>query len=210
MNPPASFLDLSEQAFLERVKVRSSYKERSLKTLITVHWPELTRRLDLPSHILPDSPTSSRESNEQEERDDPFALPPNLSNKSRMDIVYLGNSMLERLKTTGKSTKLAQCGRDSTAWNVGCGGDKNENVMYRLFGDVKALHHALKPFSDIKLWVVISGTNNLRKKPFHLADTESYQLLLESCLWIAPKSKVIACDMFYRKDIPDAVVDESN
>lgn len=35
-------------------------------------------------------------------------------------------------------------------------------------------------------------------------------MLLEACVRIAPKSRIIACDMFYRKNIPDTIVDESN
>lgn len=96
------------------------------------------------------------------------------------------------------------------AWNAGCGGDKNENVIYRLSCGEENMCHALKTSSNVKLWVLMSGTNNLRKKPFRSSDLESYRLLLQACLWMAPESRIIACDMFYRKDIPDTVVDESN
>lgn len=96
------------------------------------------------------------------------------------------------------------------AWNAGCGGDKNENVIYRLICGEENLLSALKASGNVSLWVLMSGTNNLRKKPFRSSDIESYRLLLQACLWIAPESKIIACDMLYRKDIPDTVVDESN
>lgn len=96
------------------------------------------------------------------------------------------------------------------AWNAGCGGDKNENVLHRLICGENSMCRALKKSNNVKLWVIVSGTNNLRKKPFRSSDLESFRLLLQACLWIAPTSKIITCDMFYRKDIPDSVVDESS
>lgn len=150
---------------------------------------------------------------------DPFTSTANLSNKTAINVIYLGNSMLERLKTTGKTTKLA--GLD-VAWNAGCGGDKNENVVYRL-SEPQGLYSILK-FAhndevkegeerkcDIKLWVLASGTNNLHpKRGLRDEDVKSWRVLVQSCLSIAPGSQVVACDVFHRKDIEDRLVDEGN
>jgi sugar phosphate isomerase/epimerase len=138
---------------------------------------------------------------------DPYAPLPDLTNKNPPEVIYLGNSMLERLKTTGKHTPLAQL---PTSWNAGCGGDKNENVVLRLqLGMYDLLKH--NAARTIKLWVLASGTNNLHpKRKFRESDVQSWRVLLEACLRIAPESVVLACDMFYRKDVPDGVVDESN
>jgi len=69
------------------------------------------------------------------------------------DIVLLGDSMLERLKTTGASTRLAHMER---TFNAGVGGDKIENVLYRL-GTLGMLDKLSE--RNVKLWVVMVGTN---------------------------------------------------
>ncbi|KAF2463698.1 uncharacterized protein BDR25DRAFT_154944, partial [Lindgomyces ingoldianus] len=139
-------------------------------------------------------------------------LTPNLLNTSKITTLYLGNSMLERLKTTGKNTELAKL---PSAWNAGCGGDKNENVVWRL---AEGLYEFLRKNCDgkgeghgIKAVVLVSGTNNLRPcKPFRAQDITSYRLLLEACLRLAPKGCIVACDMFRRKDVRDVIVEECN
>lgn len=202
-NPPLpSFLTLSDTTFLSNLKPFSKHKERSHSTYHNIHLPELSYRLNL-SLELPKPPTLSGH--------DPFALRPDTTNKSKIEAVYLGNSMLERLKTTGKHTELEKLGTDSGAWNAGCGGDKNEHILYRLSLGMYTLLKQPCENKDIKLWILASGTNNLHaKRPFREADVQSYRLLLEACLRIEPRSTVLACDMFYRKDILDEVVERSN
>lgn len=115
--------------------------------------------------------------------------------------------MLERLKNTGSHTALAQL---PSSWNAGCGGDKTENVLYRF---QLGMYDILKQHAgnSIKLWILASGTNNLhRKRKFREKDVQAWRVLVETCLRIAPESVVVACDMFYRKDVPDGVVDDSN
>ncbi|KAF8932984.1 hypothetical protein BGZ47_011082 [Haplosporangium gracile] len=111
--------------------------------------------------------------------------------------------MLERLKTTGAFTGLAQL---PGSFNAGCGGDKIENVLYRL----DLMYPLIQSCSNIKLWVVMVGTNNLRKKGFRPTDVALYRLLLQALLRVAPGSKVLACEIFKRKDIEDRYVDKAN
>ncbi|KAF9929591.1 hypothetical protein FBU30_001432 [Linnemannia zychae] len=122
-----------------------------------------------------------------------------------ISTILIGDSMLERLKTTGTSTKLAQL---PESFNAGCGGDKIENVLYRL--DLMYPLLSQNYSNNIKLWVVMVGTNNLRKKGFRSTDIALYRLFLQALLRLAPGSKVLACEMFHRKDIEDQYVDDAN
>jgi lysophospholipase L1-like esterase len=124
------------------------------------------------------------------------------SPSSSINTVLIGDSMFERLKTTGIDTKLAKL---PSSFNAGVGGDKIENVLYRLdFGLLDLLEN-----KNVKLWVVIVGTNNL-KKALKSVEVERYQLLLQALLRIAPGSRVIMCEIFRRKDIDDQFVENSN
>jgi hypothetical protein len=197
------FLTLSDDDVTAKLAQSSKFKQRSETTYQTIHLPELNSRLNL-NLALPLLPAVAP-------NDDPFMPQPELENHNKIEVVYLGNSMLERLKTTGKDTRLANI---ATSWNAGCGGDKTENVAYRLgkgmYGILKKAQ-AENEKCDIKVWVLASGTNNLHpKRAFREQDCQSFKVLVESCLRIAPESRVLVCDMFYRKDILDEVVDKSN
>ncbi|KAF9434065.1 hypothetical protein BGZ76_008627 [Entomortierella beljakovae] len=166
--------DKSKEEFQILIQNAMSYKERSNTTLNEVHLPELT-------------PSSTTEVTEPQ---------------SPIDVVLIGDSMLERLKTTGTSTELAKLPK---SFNAGCGGDKIENVLFRL-----SFMSPLLENRSIKLWVVMVGTNNLRKKGLRASDIELYRLLLQALLRIEPESKILACEVFKRKDIGDGYVDEGN
>jgi hypothetical protein len=103
MDDSTFFLDLPEKEFLEKLRGRSVWKERSDKTLSDIQWPELRNRTGVQLPNLQCSNTPDQQSNSE---DDPYAIRPDLLNKSSIEIVYLGNSMLERLKTTGASTQV--------------------------------------------------------------------------------------------------------
>ncbi|KAG0000782.1 hypothetical protein BGZ80_006405 [Entomortierella chlamydospora] len=169
---------MSQEAFKQLIQAAMSFKERSHHTLHEVHIPELT---------------SSSSSQERE---------PQSTVASAIDVVLIGDSMLERFKTTGTSTRLAQVPRSI---NLGCGGDKVENVLYRLSFMTPLLENR-----SIKLWIVMVGTNNLRKKGLRPSDIPLYRLLLQALLRIDSKSKIIACEIFKRKDFEDKYVDEAN
>ncbi|KAF9100508.1 hypothetical protein BGX27_000356 [Mortierella sp. AM989] len=169
---------LSQEEFGQLIQTAMSFKERSHNTLHEVHLPEIT-------------PAASSELNQ-----------PQLTAAPPIDVVLMGDSMLERFKTTGTSTRLAQF---PSSFNAGCGGDKVENVLYRL-----SYMYPLLENRSIKLWVVMVGTNNLRKKGLRPSDIALYRLLLQALLRIEPKSKILACEIFKRKDIEDRYVDEAN
>ena len=199
-----NFLHQSDAEFLEKLRSFAKFKERSHQTHHQVHVPELIARLQLDTPL----PTPSEDTSPPA----PDAPVPNLTNTSLISVVYLGNSMLERFKTSGITTDIGKLGDTGVAWNAGVGGDSNQNVVYRLTeGLYSTLKTAKKDVCDIKLWIVSSGTNNLQKKrAFRKQDVESWRVLVEACLRIAPESTVLACDMSYRLDIPDSVVDQSN
>lgn len=124
------------------------------------------------------------------------------ANNKSIDVVFIGDSMLERLKTTGKSTKVAQM---PSTFNAGVGGDKIENVLYRLgLGMMARLSER-----NVRLWVVMVGTNNL-KKALKPKEIELHRLLLQALLEMSPESRAITCEIFKRKDVDDAHVDSSN
>jgi len=129
---------------------------------------------------------------------------PELNAEPKIDIstVLIGDSMLERLKNTGRNTKLAQL---PSSFNAGVGGDKIENVLYRLdLGLMSQLETR-----NVKLWVVMIGTNNL-KKALKKVEVERYRLLLQALLRISQTSRILCCEIFKRKDIQDCYVEESN
>lgn len=129
---------------------------------------------------------------------------PELNAEPKVDIhtVLIGDSMLERLKNTGRNTKLAQL---PSSLNAGVGGDKIENVLYRLdLGLTSQLESR-----NVKLWVVMIGTNNL-KKALKKVELERYRLLLQALLRISPTSRILCCEIFKRKDIEECYVEESN
>lgn len=120
--------------------------------------------------------------------------------------------------------------RISAVFNAGCGGDKIENVLYRLMGDgepssgekpseeghqqpFRGLVDTLsKRQTQVKLWVVHVGTNNLSKaKGLSDASLLAMQFLLRTLLFIsAPETHVLVTALFYRNDIPKELVDQAN
>ncbi|KAF2639082.1 hypothetical protein P280DRAFT_481838 [Massarina eburnea CBS 473.64] len=203
-----TWLQMTDADFLAKMEKLAKSKKRSHDTYHNIHLPELNARLNLgldiaqPPEVTPE--------------DDAFAARADLSNKGKIGVVYLGSSMVERFKTTGIETKLGALGKRGVAWNAGCGGDRNENVLFR-FG--LGMYDYLKSAqfdSDnegchVRIWVLSSGTNNLHaKRTFRDNDVASWRLLVEACLRIAPGSRVLACDVQYRKDIKKEIVDENN
>ncbi|KAG9232305.1 SGNH hydrolase-type esterase domain-containing protein [Amylocarpus encephaloides] len=125
-----------------------------------------------------------------------------------IDTVLLGDSMFERFKTTGLETKLGQMTYPSL-FNCGVGGDKIENVLYRLEnGTMDALMDR-----GVKCWIVMIGTNNLTKRKAlgGAAATTNFTTLLQAVRRLnAGIGKIFVCELFERQDIPYSIVQESN
>lgn len=172
-------------------------------------------------------------------------LPKILGANQAISVVFLGDSMIERMTTTGKTGSLQtwpsdtmwpemdledtnlgrkalhlpELARISGALNTGCGGDKIENILYRLVGDpergLTGLAEALSSPErqrEIKLWVVQAGTNNLHpKNGLTDASVQAYRVLLESILDASDESThVLVTGLFYRKDIKKELVAQAN
>ncbi|EOO03381.1 putative lipolytic protein g-d-s-l family protein [Phaeoacremonium minimum UCRPA7] len=102
-------------------------------------------------------------------------------------------------------------------FNAGVGGDRIENMLYRLIGnkdgsrDLQGLAEVLQG-RNVKLWVVSAGTNNLQKKKGLVdADVDKMRLLLDTLLKISSRTtKMLFSGLTYRTDIGDQLVDEAN
>lgn len=64
--------------------------------------------------------------------------------------------------------------------------------------------------SETKVWVLMMGTNDLGKEALKDADVEAYGMLVRALCEVAPRSKVLVCGIFERKDVADECVGESN
>lgn len=175
---------LSNTQLSRFINERGRFKQRSHDTHTLTHRPQLE---SLPST----SPSATQ----------PSPLPP------QIDIVLLGDSMFERFKTTGKHTQIGQL-RYPQVFNAGVGGDKIENVLYRV--DLGLLR-LLKPRNP-KLVVLQLGTNNLQPKQAlqrqHLND---YYLLLQALLITLPaQTQILVTGLFKRQDVDEQCVAQSN
>jgi len=129
---------------------------------------------------------------------------PELLAQPSLDVVLIGDSMLERFKTTGTATQTYT--NLPRSLNAGCGGDKIENVLYRL-----SFMNTPLSQKQVKLWVVMVGTNNLRKKGLRPSEIDHYRLLLQNLLRLGgEETKILVCELFKRKDFEDRCLEEAN
>ncbi|KAL3301703.1 SGNH hydrolase [Colletotrichum asianum] len=159
------------------------------------------------------------------------------NNPAQPSIVLLGDSMIERMITTGLSPSFdpwpsttmmsdetmaqkqpqassAKLARLQGVFNAGVGGDKFENVIYRLTGSsdpsrpLGGLLDALRN-RNVKLWVVHMGTNNLHpKRGLRDSDLALLRLIVEALLGMG--GKILLVGLFRRKDINDELVVKAN
>ncbi len=147
-------------------------------------------------------------------------------------LVFLGDSMLERMQWTGESPNFpapwpSQTLLPDTAkvlqdkpekypehqrrlhgtFNAGVGGDKIQNVIYRLVGDEEKGLPALLPIlaPSVREWVVHIGTNNLvKKKGLSARDLVALEELVKVLLTVSPGNRVLLTPLFDRTDmLPD-------
>ncbi|CAF0752628.1 unnamed protein product [Adineta steineri] len=126
---------------------------------------------------------------------------------SQIDTVLLGDSMMERFKTTGKHTQVGQL-RYPQVFNAGVGGDRIENVLYRIdLGLLRLLKH-----KNPKLVVLQVGTNNLRPgKALQFQHLNGYCLLLHALLrTLSTETQILVTGLFRRTDIDEQCITHSN
>ncbi|KAF2762482.1 hypothetical protein EJ05DRAFT_481416 [Pseudovirgaria hyperparasitica] len=160
-----------------------------------------------------------------------------LSPNDALSTVLLGDSMFERMKTTGQSASLEPWPstemlggrafnqlkatnplfhkRLDGVFNTGVGGDGVQNIVYRLAGEKAKNLDGLLPTlgaHNIKLFVLHCGTNNLHhKQGLKDRDRDYMRLILQALLHIARAgSKILVTGLFYRNDISDELVDDAN
>ncbi|KAK4172112.1 SGNH hydrolase-type esterase domain-containing protein [Triangularia setosa] len=191
--PPPSLLSPA----MEALKAMAKYKLRSFETSMNSHIPLLQSTKSLPSP----------------------------------DVVLIGDSMIERMLTTaccgpnlvsswpsktmlldGNSKRL----QGGLVMNLGVGGDKIQNVAYRLVGDptrgLRSVADMLTERKSVRLWVLQVGTNNLsRKKGLGDRDVDALKKLVEALLEIGRDDcKVLVTGIFLRKDIPWENIEKAN
>lgn len=171
-------------------------------------------------------------------------------NGHKMTVALLGDSMLERMETTGEwenlqswpsetmasdsaiqamndaidDTDATTISRIQGVASFGCGGDKIQNILYRVVGDpdtnLKGLAQELQTQNagnlltrrNLKLWVIQAGTNNLhRKHGLRATDSRAMDILLRTLHQLShPGTKFLVTGVFYRRDIPNELVDRAN
>ena len=183
---------MAEPTIHSLLGLKGKYKERSHKTFHNVHVPEIRG-------ILASAQATNKSTTSTKAPTPPTNLPP--------EVILIGDSMLERFRTTGRSAHAQISSRPHT-FNAGVGGDKIENVLYRLD---QGLLQRLQPLAP-RLWVVHIGTNNLHDKAsLQPSALDNYALLLRALLSGSPSdAQVLAVAIFPRKDIDDAIVRTSN
>lgn len=222
--------NLSHPAFVNLLKTQGNYKERSKTTFANVHKPELealNRALSNNDEIAASSAASPPIEKKDKEKDtqkesssSPIESPRTLligdSHLERLKTFptaplqtkLLGSSAIEHLKTLPTGSAQYQLTTLPSSVNLGCGGDKIENVLYRLYAGTYRLLLPLSP--SIKLIILHVGTNNLRPlHPLTATECAKYSLLLAALLKIAPGATLVCSGLFHRRDIPDGVVGES-
>src|SRR5271170_2918362 len=126
---------------------------------------------------------------------------------TQIRCLLLGDSMLERFITTGKHTKLGQLAFPNLL-NAGVGGDRIQNVVYRL--GTKDLFSGLKQ-RGVKFAILHMGTNNLRRnRGLTGGEIEQYAMVLEALTRAAPDIVVFVTGIMPRTDIGSNFVNQSN
>ncbi|KAK6085271.1 hypothetical protein SCUP515_01089 [Seiridium cupressi] len=201
---------LPQSKFNALISSHAKFKERSFDTSKNVHIQTLRSLHIVPSvMLLGDSML---------ERFQTTGHSPNFVSGSPDHPPQPWPSLLplsdEALKSLTRSAQV-EVQRIADVFNAGVGGDKFENILYRLHDDqsrrLPGLMEQLAE-NDIKLWLVHAGTNNLHPKHgLSDASISVQRILLQAVLRIAkPGTKIMLTGLFYRLDIPGRLVDGAN
>jgi hypothetical protein len=124
-----------------------------------------------------------------------------------IQCLLLGCSMLERFITTGKHTKFGQLAFPNLL-NAGVGGDRIQNVVYRL--GTKDLFSGLKQ-RGVKFAILHMGTNNLRRsRGLTGEEVEEYGMVLEALTRAAPDIVMFVTGIMPLADISSNFINQSN
>ena len=165
-------------------------------------FPDNTQeRTDVPTGLLQQLSTLAKYKDRSHQTCHETHLPI-LKDTKFLSIALLGDSMTERFLATGSTTQVAKL---PSSFNAGCGGAKISNVIYRL--NIMLPHLP----SDVKVWVLMAGTNDLaKKKAVKNVDVEAYGVLVRALLKVAPRSRVLICEVFERRGALDECVEVTN
>ena len=131
-----------------------------------------------------------------------------------LKVVLIGDSMIERMLAFSGSTTFSaqplQIPNLPSSINLGVGGDKIENVLYRMDLGLWTLLSQHK--DDIQLIILHVGTNNLRPKgPFREAEVWRYMLLVEMLKrLLRPGGRLLCTGLIERKDVDKKFVEANN
>lgn len=159
------------------------------------------------------------------------------SNPDEPRVVLLGDSMIERMITTGLSPSFLPWPSDAMVsdeviarhntnasgpvlrrlqgvFNAGVGGDRIENVIYRLVGSTD-IERPLEGLLDVlrrrgvRVWVLHVGTNNLHpKRVLKSKDLDLLRLVVGALCEAG--GRVLLVGLFRRRDVGDGLVEEAN
>jgi hypothetical protein len=122
--------------------------------------------------------------------------------------LLLGDSMLERFKTTGCCTQLGSFTFPHIL-NAGVGGDRIQNVIYHLGN--KDLLQSLKSHGSRNV-ILHVGTSDLGKRnglPCEVA-IHNYGLIVQALRRAQPDVNILITGLMPRKDIPNWLIEDSN
>lgn len=126
--------------------------------------------------------------------------------KDSNEYLLIGDSMLERFKTTGSETRFASFPH----FNAGCGGDRVENLLYRCsMGLLERI--ALSQSNSLRVIVIHIGTNNVHKKRgLSDAQLDNFKILFYTILDVFPNTRVVSTGLFHRNDISSELMNRCN
>jgi lysophospholipase L1-like esterase len=117
-----------------------------------------------------------------------------------IDVYFVGDSITRRWGATDYPELLAHWRQSFFGWNAGnfgWGGDRTENILWRL-------EHGELDGVNPKVIVIQAGTNNIGRQPGGLAKvaeiTRGLTAILDICRQQAPRATVILTAIFPRND----------
>ncbi len=119
-----------------------------------------------------------------------------------IDVYFLGDSITRRWGATDYPDFLAHWKKTFHGWNAGnfgWGGDRTENILWRLEnGELDGVHP--------KVVVLLAGTNNVGREPGDEAKvkdvTRGLQAIVDACRKKAPAATIVLVAIFPRNDNP--------